>query len=222
MQLTDSVAVDTHGTLYPKQGLDQLDKKYKGAEFDYSSEVGSSQNLIERFFTWLGTLLRDNFDIHVSPGILTFMKWVIYLAMGGLVLFLIVRLLANENMQTLFVKKAKDVNMTLKEQHIETVNFDKLLQIALKESNYRQAVRYQFLKFLSALSEQHLIDWQYEKTNSDYEQELKNVALREKFKRLVFLYDHIWYGEQTINQMGYHMVVSDFDAATLLIHKKNG
>ena len=216
----DSVAVplDHNSVLTERASIENLNEKYNGEAFNYDIKTGESQNLLARFFNWLGRWLSDTFGIETPPGTMNVIKWIIYIAMGCLIIYLIVKLLANERFDAIFSKKAKTlVDLELSKQHIEQVNFDHLLAGALKNKDYRLAIRYHFLKLLKKLSYKEIIVWHFEKTNTDYHREIKEPSLQSGFKDLSYLYDYVWYGEQQIDETSYERASKKFDHMNQLI-----
>jgi len=69
-----------------------------------------------------------------------------------------------------------------------------LLQNALKNANYRLAVRYLYLRLLYAFNAAGKISIQWDKTGRDYEKELKDAGLAADFRKLTIIYECIWYG----------------------------
>ncbi len=74
--------------------------------------------------------------------------------------------------------------LNIQEEHIENIDLDSYIKNALKEENYRLAIRYMYLKSQKLLSLNNIIDWHFEKTNSDYYREIESVGLKENFKKL--------------------------------------
>ena len=50
------------------------------------------------------------------------------------------------------------------------------------------------------MSEKGIIEWDIEKTNSDYLYEIKNETRRDEFAYLSYLYNYIWYGEFELDE----------------------
>lgn len=48
-----------------------------------------------------------------------------------------------------------------------------------------------------------MIDWHYDKTNSDYLKEIKNDNTKQLFKRASYVYDYIWYGDFPVDEQLY-------------------
>ena len=202
--------------------MHQLDdnhaEKYNGEEFNYATKTGESQNLLARFINWIGKGLYSIFGVELSPQLLQAIEYLIYFLLVILAIYLIVKVLINENFNSIFNKKAKlfhDINLT--EEHIETIDVNHLLHAALENSDYRLAIRYQFLLTLQKLSKNDIIQWHFEKTNSDYLIEIVQPTIQQGFKKIAYLYDYIWYGEQTIDLIRYEKSVLDFEAINKLI-----
>ena len=78
-----------------------------------------------------------------------------------------------------------------------------MIQKALSDQDYRLAVRFYYLYILQLMSEEALIDWQLQKTNHDYEKEIKKPELKYAFAKITRLYDYVWYGDFSIDELQY-------------------
>ncbi|MFD2099238.1 DUF4129 domain-containing protein [Flagellimonas iocasae] len=214
------IPVDEGSTLSERQIEEDLSKKYTGEDFNYDIKTGESSNLLARFIRWLLNSLGDIFGLDISPQTLLILEYIIYALMGALVIFLLIRVFVNEKFNAIFTKKAKSiVDIDLSEQHIESLDLDAMMNDALKNKDYRLAVRYQFLRILKLLSQKNLIEWHFEKTNADYEREIKHGNLQAAFKNASYLYENIWYGEQPIDEAGYAKASSRFSTLNNLIQR---
>jgi Domain of unknown function (DUF4129) len=81
------------------------------------------------------------------------------------------------------------------EHNLKNVDFEKLIKDTLLSGDYRLAIRYYYLCILKKMSEKSIIDWNPEKTNSDYLYEIKSDSLKSDFAYVSYLYNYIWYGE---------------------------
>lgn len=206
------VLTDTDSELVTRDWNEDLNKKYSGEEFNYDIKTGESQNLLARFLNWIGRGLKDIFGINISPEAFKIIQYLIYALMGGLVIYLLVKLLVNEKFNSIFTKKATAIaDIDLSEQHIESLDIEALLQKALKANDYRLAIRYHYLKVLKKLSKAELITWHFDKTNIDYQNELERPKLKLNFKKVSYLYDYIWYGEQFIDENSYQKALQSFN-----------
>ena len=58
---------------------------------------------------------------------------------------------------------------------------------------------YYYLLLLKNLSQAGIIEYDVEKTNSDYHYEINSEALKKEFSYTSYLYNYIWYGEFDID-----------------------
>lgn len=218
-EVNDSIVrIDTSSVIIPRTLNNDLSEKYSGEEFKYSIKTGESQNLLSRFINWIGRGLKNIFGIDLSPQVVQFLEYLVYLLLFVLAIYILVKVFTNESFSSLFNKKAKNLNtVTLTDEHIEAIDLNTLLNSALTDHDFRLAIRYQFLLTLQKLSIKDIIDWHFEKTNSDYLTEIKQPPLYKSFKKVTYLYDHIWYGEQHIDSFAYDKFMLDFKSLDKLI-----
>lgn len=214
-QEQDSIAIpeDISTLVEDRSYYEDIETKYTGDDFNYSSAEGEAQNMMSRFLRWFRNLFGDMFGVDIPPGTLKFIEYLIYALMGGLAIYLLVKFLVGENLGAIFSKKATSlIDINLSEEHIEKLDLDALIKDAIHQKNYRLAVRYHYLGVLKNLSLKNIIEWQYEKTNLDYQQEISNNTLKPLFQEVSYLYDYIWYGEQDIDEVKFNAAQGRFAA----------
>lgn len=86
------------------------------------------------------------------------------------------------------------------EEIIRSENIQELILAAKREGKYRLAVRYYFLYMLKKLSDEEIVTFENDKTNEDYQHEIKDAEQQKLFKSLSYLYDFIWYGDFQISE----------------------
>ena len=209
--------VDTLGRNYDTRELtvrkyyQDLNEEYSSGEFNYERSQTSSQNLFSRFLSWVLEGIQDIFGFTLSPFTIKILTYLFYFLIGAVVVFMIVKLVGNESASKLFGRTSKEKSsVTIEDTHIEEIDFTNLIQNNEKEGNYRNAIRFQYLSMLKSLSARKLIEWDFQKTNSDYYRELKNPDTKEQFKKVSYLYDHVWYGEFSIDESSYRDAVQEF------------
>lgn len=120
--------------------------------------------------------------------------------------------LINSNVR-LFSKRAKALHGD--DQLLENIfeiNYNEEISKALRESNYRLAVRLQFLRLLKSLAERKAIQYKEDATNFDYILQLKNSAYYNGFFKVTRYYEYAWYGGFAINEELYNTIKKDFDS----------
>lgn len=80
------------------------------------------------------------------------------------------------------------------EENIENNDFQRLIEKAKKDKDYRRAIRYYYLWVLQQLADKQFIKWNRDKTDSDYLVELKENPIKKDFSVSNYIYDNIWYG----------------------------
>ena len=196
-----------------------IKERYKGDDFNYSINdtggVNLLQRILQKFFGWLS----DIFGVDIDFINYKTLEYIVYGFLGVAVLYLIIKFLMQSPMNSVFKSESQDISdFQYIEENIKDVNFDHLIEAALKDNNYRLATRYLYLKSLKLLTNKNIIEWHYDKTNSDYINEIKDEKTKLVFKRISYLYDYVWYGEFPIDKAIYSKNQSDFDKLNTLQH----
>ncbi|WP_340154808.1 hypothetical protein [uncultured Winogradskyella sp.] len=132
--------------------------------------------------------------------------------LGVIVLYLLIKFLLENPVSSVFKTETAAIEgFSYVEENIEQIDFENLISKALKEQNYRLATRYLYLKSLKSLANKQVIEWHYEKTNSDYLNEIKDCQLKTLFKRVSYIYDYVWYGEFPIDEESFNKNKADFN-----------
>jgi hypothetical protein len=85
------------------------------------------------------------------------------------------------------------------DENIHEMDFDRLIQEAIAERDYRKGIRLLFLNSLKMLADKNFIHWEQGKTNHDYLSELTAADLKEGFNELNYYFEYAWYGNFTVN-----------------------
>lgn|SRR5690554_3812918 len=209
------IAIDS-SKVERKQFSNNLSEKYTGNQYEYDSLEGETENFLGRAIDWFFKKLNDIFGINLPPGWQQLVEIVIYGILIGFALYILVKFLMGNQAASFFSRKSKTVApIDIQEEHIQNIDLDAYITKALKEENYRLAIRYMYLKSLKLLSQNNLIEWNHEKTNSDYYNEIENGELKSRFNRISYWYDHIWYGEFTLDKSGFENAEKDFNQLNL-------
>ncbi|MGG9972254.1 hypothetical protein ACQ33O_10715 [Ferruginibacter sp. SUN002] len=82
-----------------------------------------------------------------------------------------------------------------------TADYDKLIGQAIAEKNYKNAVRYLYLKSLQLLVEKGVVVFSADKTNYQYVRELAGKPYKSSFANLTLNYEYVCYGEFDIDEV---------------------
>ena len=194
-----------------------IKQRYKGDDFNYSINDTGGINLLQRilrkFFGWLSDIFGFDIDfINYKT-----LEYIVYGFLGVATLYLLIKFLMQAPVNSVFKTEGQDINdFKYVEENITVIDFDNLIDSALKEKNYRLATRYLYLKSLKSLTNKQIIEWHYDKTNGEYINEIENENTKSLFKRISYIYDYVWYGEFPIDETIYTKNQSDFEKINTL------
>ena len=135
----------------------------------------------------------------------------IYIVSGGVMIYVITRLLGISPRQLFYGKKSDNtVKTTITEEDIAGMDFDARVETAEQAENWEEAIRYLYLKILKSLALRELILWKIDKTNHDYEIEIKEQSLKKPFMNVTNIYERICYGNFPIESRQYHNFKKQF------------
>ncbi len=127
------------------------------------------------------------------------------------ILFIIYRLFLTQGAFRRESRSAKSETPEVVEELITSeTDFDAMISQALRNSNYRQAVRYQYLKTIHKLADKKFIELAPDKTNYQYVREISRPDLQNDFASLTLNYEYVWYGEFAIETNIYQKIESNF------------
>ena len=120
------------------------------------------------------------------------------------VLFIIYKLFFTEGF---FQRQSSKTAVDLLEEDDRNVNgnadYDKQVNLAISNKNYRLATRYLYLQTIQKLSGAGAISFAADKTNSQYLYELSAKPYKNEFASLTLNYEYVWYGEFLIDEIAF-------------------
>ena len=173
-------------------------------------------NLLQRIINWLSHLLFGDSNIENASTTMKLFFWIFIIVGLGLIIWLLTKIEFTRYFKR--STKANAFNFTDIEEDITGINFSDKITLAISESNYRLAIRWQYLKQLSILNEKQCIIWQPYKTNIDYSNELAKTNYQGQFKEISKIYDYAWYGEYPISALKYETIEEQFTAFEKLLN----
>ena len=87
---------------------------------------------------------------------------------------------------------------------------DTLLRNAIRNGNYRLAVRYLYLQSLQRLSEKKFIEINANKTNYEYVMEVRRHKFANEFASLTLQYEYVWYGDYPVDERLFDQIHGSF------------
>ena len=199
----DSLRIDTNSSI-KKRHFNDLNSIYTGEDFIYDRTINESTGWWTRFKEWLNHALNDLFNLkndgqasQLTDVLINIAGCIIFI----LVIYFIFKAVINKEGAWVFGKSSDKsiIPVTNIENNIHQTNFKILIQEAENNTNYRLAIRYYYLWLLKSLTQAELIEYDVEKTNSDYQNEIASVTVKKDFAYTSYLYNYIWYGEFNVN-----------------------
>lgn len=216
--LTDSTIVryDTIAIVPLKFDENRIEEYKNDKDFDYT-EFKRTNTLLDKIKRWIENKLLKFFEWlfgqkKASNFLGKFLKVIPYVVFG-IVLFFLLKFFLNINIKDIIKGKSSSTTVTYgdEEEIIRNKDIDKLIKEAISNSDYRLAIRYYYLKLLKLLEENEKIEWEHQKTNYDYYDEIKDQSLKQSFQQFTLWYDYIWYGKFNVNINEFNLIVNKFD-----------
>ncbi|MBO9201831.1 MULTISPECIES: hypothetical protein [Niastella] len=149
----------------------------------------------------------DHFnDLFAGGGIRTF----IYFILALFFVFVIYRLMVVNNLFYFSKKVRGGAAAHTEAADIEDGNLDEKIRKAIVAGEYRQAVRYMYLKSLQLLNEKEWIKFHADATNYEYVIQMSKHKLGNDFGFLTRIYDYVWYGEFILSKEQFEIVHNNF------------
>lgn len=202
----DSVQIDKSQLKVEPVPSRKIENFRKDKDFIYELLPIEQFNLMSYIWYWISKFLAAIFS---DRGAAPYIRLLVIIAAITFIIFRIFK----SNLSGIFSlnKKSKtDNGFEYFDEDIHTQDLDKKLDQAILERNFRDAIRFYYLKLLKQLDMNQVIQWEISKTNSDYQQELKNHALLNDFKALSGVYEYTWYGKFNVDQNHFESWQADF------------
>lgn len=185
----------------------QLNKYRNSPDFQYISSMPEAHNWWERIKLWI---LQKIFDlIHYGTGTNSG-KIILILLVIALIVYVVYRMTGADK-TGLWERKNDSLALPdFTEKDIHVIDFDRLINKAAGEKNYRLAIRLWYLKTLKNLSGKDCIKWRPGKTNYEYVTELAQTRYEASFKKLTRDFEYSWYGETTVTGGEYETLKQQF------------
>ncbi len=214
----DSLSIKTDDSKIEVQKITDDDlKSYKeDSDFNYIEEI-EEESFIQKFQRWLQNILTKIweaiFGVGTATGFLYFVFNILPYILLAFLVFLLVKFFLKVNSRNIVYGEQKNASFQFTEEEhiIKNEDINALISDAIKNQNYRLAIRYYYLQTLKFLTEKNIISWEPEKTNEDYIKEIDIDSLNTDFKSVTKIYDYVWYGEFSIDELKFEKLKTTFE-----------
>lgn len=172
-----------------------LQKLKQDRDFQYDRLIEPVKSIWERFWDWVWGQIAQM--MRTKQGKTT--VWLVLFVLGAAaIVFFIVKVMGM-NKEGLFGRSSgNSLPYTTTEEDINNISFDEAIRAAIDNRNFRLAIRLLYLQSLKHLSDKGYIDWQINKTNTDYISEVSGKPWQSLFKKLTYNFEYTWYGEMNV------------------------
>lgn len=214
----DSLTVSYDETKLEIKKIDKNDlQKYQNdKDFNYN-ETKAKPNFLSKIRQWFRNILLKIlewlFGVGPAKGILKFVLNVLPYLILAFLIFLLIKFFLKVDSKNIISGKQNAANISFSEDEniIKNEDINTLINNALNQQNYRLAIRYYYLLALKKLSDNQSINWQTQKTNADYINEIQTEYIKSKFINITKIYDYVWYGEFYIDAIKFESLKKPFE-----------
>lgn len=177
-------------------------------DFQYDEQAQVDMSWWDRFWRWFWHLFNGALGNKYSGD---FIKYLLIVIVVALVVFAVIKLIGLD--MKIFATKSRAVDVPYDEsmENIHEINFNEEIDKAIANRNYRLAVRLLYLRSLKLLNDRELINWQPEKTNQVYIEELTDPERKQQFSVLTLQFEYIWYGDFAIDKDSFNGLKVNFE-----------
>lgn len=176
--------------------------------FQYENEVAESPSLWSRFWAWVWEKYEQISRTEAGRITLRILFWTLLVLAAALFIYKVLQM----NRASPFSRGSANIAYTVDQENIHEIDFQKSLDDAVANKNYRLAVRLWYLQILKTLSDKKLIDWQINKTNTAYQYEVRGRPFAMDFNKITRLFDSVWYGNREVREDEYIAINGDFES----------
>lgn len=197
---------------------DTLKQQFRSVVYDSVQAINTDKSFYYK--SYMDSLLRAtaikkekpkrNVDLRATNFFNSVFGVIFWIVAIGLFGYLVYRLFLSNS--AIFSRNRKNISSDVEVALSENTNDpDALLRNAIRNGNYRLAVRYLYLQVLTKLSERKIIEINSNKTNYEYVNEVRKHKFANEFASLTLQYEYVWYGEYPVNEKLFEQIQSSFN-----------
>lgn len=188
----------------------ELQELKQDKDFQYDELTGPPPNVWVRFWKWVWLKITE--IMSTKSGQRTVYTTFTIIAVAAIVFF-VLRVMGM-NKSSLLSRNEGNLQFTTSIEDINSISFEDAIRDAVERRNFRLAIRLLYLQTLKQLADKEYIEWQIDKTNTDYIKEVAGKPWQSLFKKLSYNFEYAWYGDMNIGK-------EEFDSLNLQFQQFN-
>ncbi|MBN2745744.1 MAG: hypothetical protein JXR34_03385, partial [Bacteroidales bacterium] len=178
----------------------RMEKYRKDADFQYYKYSENQKDIYDAYRSKLFQILKGIFGNKAAANLLSNIHYFILLIAVLLVALYVGRLSTEGVFQkSNAVHHGKGVQITSTNNSVNQ-DLKSQMEEAMKNADFKLALRLQFISLLRSLHQNKIIQWESYKTNYDYYFEIKDAGIKQIFREIAYVYEHVWYGGRSVSQ----------------------
>lgn len=149
-------------------------------------------------------------DFKIPAELALIIKWTLFGILLAALLILVLRVLGINPFNRKVDRNKINISLDELEENLDTAAIDPHLYEAIKNKNFKLAIRLYYLMIIQKLALKEKIIWKKYKTNKHYLNELRNKEEYPTVKKLTLTYEKCWFGENDITETEYDILNKDF------------
>ena len=121
----------------------------------------------------------------------------------------------SSNQVGIFRKKApvisEETEMEPGSDNIFGINYQREIDKAVRDKDFRLAIRLMFLRLLKQLADKNIIHYKQDRTNLEYLQQLYSTNYYKDFFQATRNYEYSWYGKFPVSEEAFNKIRNEFD-----------
>ena len=216
---SDSVFTDMDSlgaTYYKAWSFEEgFQESYLSSDQYAYEEIQSEKNWLQRARVWFKNAWESLLN-SIWEGVLLSDFWKVFFQIAPYIILLVLMILLVWLGMKFSSNDSKDrlinlTNLSSEEILIKNEDLRALSEAAIKNQDFRLAVRYRYLQVLRLLIDRKLILWKSSKTNYDYQRELRESNFLGPFTEVTRIYNFVWYGNLELDAKTYEELEQAFD-----------
>lgn len=173
---------------------DKMIEYSKSKDFAYMKYIPQDTSMWDDFNDWLNELLNKLVGTKSAKFTWDFLWIVAMIIILSFAIYMIVKMRYSQG-----ITRVNSEPTTLEAHDVRnysSVDYDKFINDSLSQNDFRQAIRYTYLRLLYSLDKNEKINYKTWKSPQEYRYEVKfSEGAGKAYDQLIHLFECVWYGE---------------------------